>query len=143
MEQARRNLANDQSQSLNMKAGELNKWACYATFACEFCLIKIYQIIVLKDKISALIASKETFSAKIVTPFTVPFRSDKPNVNNNFKIKNDKTTLRNSSTKLPVGNLERTFEVSGEARGGLAIKRPKTLIPKFLRQAKNDRVRQF
>ena len=77
MVQARQNLASDQSQSLNMKAGELNKWPCYATFACEFCLIKICQIIVLKDKISALIASKETFSAKIFTPFTVPFPSDK------------------------------------------------------------------
>jgi len=106
MEQARRNLASDKSQSLNMKAGQPNKWPCYATIACEFCLIKICQIIVLKDKISAFIASKETFSAKIFTPFTVPFRSDKPNVNNNFKIKNDKTTLRNSSNKLPVGNLE-------------------------------------
>lgn len=61
-------------------------------------LIKIRQIIVLKDKISALIASKETFSAKKFTLFTVPFRSDKSNVNNNFKIKDGKTTLRNSST---------------------------------------------
>lgn len=61
-------------------------------------LIKIRQIIALKDKISTLIASKETFSAKKFTLSTVPFRSDKSNVNNNFKIKDGKTTLRNSST---------------------------------------------